>query len=69
VQAEVPDGNASGIVSFRRGDADLTDLHQTLARAHITTSLRMDRAGRRYIRLSPHYYNTDAELERLIEAL
>jgi cysteine desulfurase / selenocysteine lyase len=69
VQAEVPDGNASGIVSFRRGDADLTDLHQTLARAHITTSLRMDGAGRRYIRLSPHYYNTDAELERLIEAL
>jgi len=44
-------------------------LHQKLAEAKIVTSLRTDRAGQRYLRLSPHFYNTDAELHRLIETL
>jgi len=29
--------------------------------------LRSDRAGRKYLRLSPHFYNTDAELGRVLE--
>jgi len=33
------------------------------------TSLRADRAGRRYIRLSPHFYNTDVELQRVLDLL
>jgi cysteine desulfurase / selenocysteine lyase len=32
-------------------------------------SLRTDRAGQRYLRLSPHFYNTDAELQRVVEML
>jgi len=35
----------------------------------MATSLRVDRQGRRFIRLSPHFYNTDAELQRLLELL
>jgi selenocysteine lyase/cysteine desulfurase len=29
--------------------------------------LRADRTGQKYIRLSPHFYNTDAELERVLD--
>src|SRR5882724_42681 len=59
---------ASGIISFFKTDgADLTPLHQKLEAANIITSLRADRQGRRYIRLSPHFYNTDAELHRMLE--
>ena len=32
--------------------------------AGIETSLRTDRAGRNYIRVSPHFYNTDDEIHR-----
>jgi cysteine desulfurase/selenocysteine lyase len=62
--------NAGGIVSFFHPDsAKLPALHQKLEAANIITSLRADRQGRRYIRLSPHFYNTDAELQRVLEML
>ena len=35
----------------------------------IVTSLRADRSGKKYLRLSPHFYNTDAELHRVLEML
>ena len=61
---------ASGIVSISHPDrADLPALHQKLEAAGIFTSLRTDRQGRRYLRLSPHFYNTDAELRRTLELL
>jgi selenocysteine lyase/cysteine desulfurase len=28
--------------------------------------LRVDRQGKRYVRFSPHYYNTDAELDEAL---
>jgi selenocysteine lyase/cysteine desulfurase len=61
--------NAGGITSFYRQGTDLADLHRRLAGAGIITSLRADRAGQQYLRLSPHYYNTDAELEALLARL
>ena len=61
--------NASGIITIHRPDTDLPALHQRLTDAHIVTSLRADRAGQRYLRLSPHFYNTDAELHRTLELL
>jgi selenocysteine lyase/cysteine desulfurase len=64
-----PPANASGIIAFHRPDQDMTALHGRLAAAGIITSLRADRAGRKYVRLSPHFYNTDAELHRLLELL
>ena len=61
--------NASGIVSFHQPGKDSATLHKTLTDAGIATSLRSDRQGRKYIRLSPHFYNTDAELQRTLEWL
>ena len=61
--------NASGIVSFYQPGKDLTALNQKLSEAGIVASLRTDRKGQNYIRLSPHFYNTDAELQRVLELL
>jgi cysteine desulfurase / selenocysteine lyase len=69
LNADIPPENASGIVSFSKADTDLAALHQKLTDASIITSLRTDRKGQHYIRLSPHYYNTDAELRRVVELL
>ena len=41
-------------------------IHQELLEAGVVASLRADRKGQKYIRLSPHFYNTDAELERVV---
>ena len=67
--SDAPAGARGGIVSFHRGDEDPSGLHQRLSEANIVTSLRTDRAGKRYIRLSPHFYNTDEELDRVLEKL
>jgi selenocysteine lyase/cysteine desulfurase len=67
--AEAPAGSGSAIISFSRPDTDMARLHRELAGSQIITSLRADRSGRQYIRLSPHFYNTDRELERLLERL
>jgi selenocysteine lyase/cysteine desulfurase len=74
--------NASGIISFYQAGSslaeaasaakvgkDLTALHKKLTDAGIVTSLRADRKGQSYIRFSPHFYNTDAELQRTLELL
>jgi selenocysteine lyase/cysteine desulfurase len=67
--ADAPPGNASAIITFSKPGLDMAALHQKLADAKIVTSLRTDRVGQHYIRLSPHFYNTDNELQRLVEAL
>jgi cysteine desulfurase / selenocysteine lyase len=69
LNAEATPENASGIVSFYQPGKDLPPLHKKLAEASVVTSLRTDRSGKNYIRLSPHYYNTDAELQRVLELL
>jgi selenocysteine lyase/cysteine desulfurase len=69
LHADAPTSHASGIITFFKEETDLPVLNQKLSEAGITTSLRADRNGERYIRLSPHFYNTDAELRRLLELL
>ena len=61
--------NASGITSIFRPGKDLEPLHKKLTDAGVVASLRTDRAGQNYIRFSPHFYNTDAELHRVLELL
>lgn len=61
--------NASGITSCFAPDRDMTALHQKLLAAGVHTALRTDRSGQKYLRLSPHFYNTDAELLRAVELL
>ena len=61
--------NASGIISFHQAGKDLAVLHKKLTDAGVVASLRADRKGQNYIRLSPHFYNTDAELQRTLGLL
>ena len=69
LNAEPKMENASGITSFFAPDKNLTELHQKLEAAGVIASLRTDRKGQHYIRFSPHFYNTDAELHRALELL
>lgn len=69
LNADAKPENASGIVTFRKPDADMTALNAKLAENNIVASLRVNREGQRLIRFSPHYYNTDAELQRAVELL
>lgn len=69
LHASPPPENAGAIVSFYRPNEDMAELHQKLAGANIMTSLRKDRSGRQFIRVSPHFYNTDDELRRLLDGL
>jgi selenocysteine lyase/cysteine desulfurase len=59
----------SGIVAFFKPGEDLTALHQKLFDAKVVSSLRTDRTRQKYIRFSPHFYNTDQELDRVLEML
>ena len=69
LHADVPEANASGIVAFSKPGEDLAALQARLGQAGVTVSLRVMRDGSKLIRLSPHFYNTPAELYRLLEAL
>jgi selenocysteine lyase/cysteine desulfurase len=61
--------NASGIISFFQPGKDLAELNRELSEAGVVASLRTNRTGQNFIRLSPHFYNTDAELRRVLELL
>jgi len=62
-------GIAGGITSFFAPGVDMAAVHKKLTDGDVVTSLRGDRKGQDYIRLSPHFYNTDAELQRTVELL
>jgi cysteine desulfurase/selenocysteine lyase len=63
VEPTVP-SERSGIVSFRHPRMVPTELHTRLRDAGVIISLRSD-----FLRASPHYYNSDEDLDRLLEAL
>ncbi len=66
LNADAKPGNASGIVSFHQPGKDLAALHKLLTEAGVVTSVRTDRKGQNHLRLAPHFYNTDHELQRLL---
>jgi selenocysteine lyase/cysteine desulfurase len=69
LQAVARPENSSSILSIFRPGEDMPALHQKLLDAQVVTSLRADRTGQKYIRLSPHFYNTDAEFSRVLGLL
>jgi len=69
LNADAKPENAGGIVTFYQPGKDLAPLHKKLAEAAVVTSLRTDRRGQNYIRLAPHFYNTDAELQRVLDLI
>ena len=66
-----PDGSAdhASFLTFRSHRVDSEKLIDALAKNDIVVSLRIDRANRGWIRVSPHFYNTFAEMERIAEVL
>ena len=69
LNAAAPPENCAGIISITREASDLPAIHQRLTDGGVVTSLRADRTGKQYIRLSPHFYNTDEELARAVKLL
>jgi cysteine desulfurase/selenocysteine lyase len=61
--------NASGIVTVSRPGTDMEVLFKRLSAANIVCSSRQDRQGRHYIRFSPHFYNTEAEVDQVLKVI
>lgn len=61
--------NASGIATVSRPGTNMQALFDRLTSEHIVCSPRQDRQSRQYIRFSPHFYNTEAEVDRVLEVL
>jgi cysteine desulfurase/selenocysteine lyase len=59
----------SGIVTARHPGVDINSLFSALERERITASLRVARESGEWLRFSPHFYNTRAEMERIAEVL
>ena len=59
----------SGITSCSCQGTDMKALSEIFAAANVVASIHAERSGRDYLRFSPHYYNTPAELERALELL
>lgn len=64
-----PPEHASGIVTFFKPGIDMAPVHARLTERNVIASLRVDRAGQRYLRFSFHFYNTDAELQQAVDLL
>lgn len=65
----VEGGAATGIVTFSHPRVGAQQMFDALEKAGVVGSLRFDGAGRQYVRLSPHFYNTEGECERALEAM
>jgi cysteine desulfurase / selenocysteine lyase len=55
----------SGIISFLSENRNVAKLHAKLESIGVVTSLRYCRDGKKCLRLSPHFYNTEEELAGL----
>ena len=62
---------SSAITTFTPppGNAGAGEIFDALSQAGIIASHRKDRAGLDFVRLSPHFYNTEAELDRTLEVI
>jgi selenocysteine lyase/cysteine desulfurase len=67
-EAGRPD-HAAGILSLIHPDRSMPEVFRHLAAKNIVVSQRKTRAGTEVIRVAPHFYNTEKELETFFEAL
>jgi cysteine desulfurase / selenocysteine lyase len=67
--APVAGPHASGLLTLRHENRDPAPIFAALKAAHVVPSLRRDRAGRFFLRFSPHFYNTESEMDRVIELI
>lgn len=64
-----PDSAQSGIITVLHPSRDVTAIFEKLGRDNIVCSPRQDRAGTNLLRFSPHFYNTEAEVDRVLGVL
>ena len=64
-----PDSAQSGIITVLHPSRDVTASFEKLGRENIVCSPRQDRAGTNLLRFSPHFYNTEAEVDRVLGVL
>ncbi len=64
--APVPEGCLpSGIVTASHPTKDMAKIFDHLAANNAAVSNRHDRSGKAYLRFSPHFYNTEKEVDRI----
>jgi selenocysteine lyase/cysteine desulfurase len=62
--------SASGITTFTHADrGKLPGLYRHLLDHGVIPSFRQDRAGVPYLRFSPHFYNTEDEIGRVLDLI
>jgi amino acid adenylation domain-containing protein len=61
--------NESGITTLSHREKNSSALFEHLDREDVICSLRQDRQGHQYLRFSPHFYNTEVEVDRVIDVL
>jgi selenocysteine lyase/cysteine desulfurase len=61
--------NASGITTVFHPKVAAGVLQKNLESEGVVVSLRHDGDGREYLRFSPHFYNTEEEIERVATIL
>lgn len=61
--------HASAITTVQHPQRSLEDIAKHLNEQGITPSLRHNRAGQPLLRFSPHFYNTEAEMDRVAEVI
>lgn len=59
---DVDPNNIAGIISFK--DPDWKNIYDSLAKGNIDCSVRLG-----YVRMSPHFYNTKEEIDKVIDVL
>ena len=69
IQGPLEGPNASSITTFRHPGADMAGLYRRLEQNQVVASLRHNRSGESFIRVSPHFYNTVDELARVVSIL
>ncbi|HYZ73325.1 MAG TPA: aminotransferase class V-fold PLP-dependent enzyme [Chthoniobacterales bacterium] len=59
----------SGIITVAHPTRDIISEHKRLLQNGIVCSPRQDRQGNQYLRFSPHFYNNEDEIDRVLEVL
>ena len=59
----------SGIITVSHPTRDIPSLFKRLSENRVVGSPRQDRRGNHYLRFSPHFYNTEDEVDRVLELL
>jgi selenocysteine lyase/cysteine desulfurase len=61
--------NRCGILTCRHPHMSSAALWDSLTKNDVVVSLRHDRADRAWLRISPHFYNTETEMQRMADIL